>query len=121
MPINYIEVFYQESNVNTKNGPIHFIDQVMELYKPATSTRTFQFLEDPLIKESEKVEGTYEFVDQKLFELIWWSGSESLIYFKGSGSERANNDDYIQLDDNFKFSYVIPKIMPGKYQVEITS
>ena len=119
VPINYIGIFYQESNVNTKNGPIHFIDQVMELYKPATSVRTFQFLEDPLIKESEKVEGTYEFVDQKLFELIWWSGSESLIYFKGSGSERASNDDYIQLDDNFKFSYVIPKIMPGKYQVEL--
>lgn len=118
--VNYIEVYYQESNVNTKNGPIHFITQVMELFQPRRSERVFQFLEDPLILESSRNEGTYEFVDPNLFELLWWTGPEELVYVKGSeGSNNAHNLDYIQLDRNFRFSYIMPKIMPGKYSVDI--
>jgi len=92
----------------------------MELYQPNRTNRTFQFLEDPLIKESEKTEGTYEFVDPNLFDLIWWTGPEKLTYFKGStGSTTASNLDYIELDESFKFEYTMPKIMPGKYLLKI--
>ena len=120
MLINYIGLFYEESNVNTKNGPIHFITQIMELYEPARTNRTFQFLEDPLIRESNNIEGTYEFVDPNLFEYIWWTGPEKLTYVKGSaGSNKAHNLDYIELKENFKFSYVIPKIIPGIYTVKL--
>ncbi len=118
--INYIGLFYNESNVNTKNGPIHLIDQIMELFEPARSSRTFQFMEDPVINKSSKTEGTYEFVDLNLFEYIWWSGPENLTYVKGTtGSNKANNLDYIEIQDNFKFSYIMPKIMPGKYTVKL--
>jgi len=118
--INYVGLNYQESNVNTKNGPIHFITEIMELYQPNRSVRIFQFLEDPKILESSKTTGTYEFVDPNLFELIWWEGPEELIYVKGSGSDNsANQRDYIELEGFFRFSYTMPKIMPGRYEVEI--
>ena len=118
--INFIGVFFQESNVNTKNGPIHFISQVMELYQPARTTRTFQFLEDPKILEASRNTGTYEFVDPDLLELIWWDGPEALVYVKGSGSDNsASQRDYIELFGNFDFSYRMPKIMPGRYAVEL--
>ena len=118
--INYIGIFYEQSNVNTKNGPIHFINQIMEYFEPARSNSTYQFLEDPLIVESAKIEGTYEFVDPNLFEFIWWTGPEKLTYVKGSaGSNKAWNLDFIELRETFKFSYITPKIMPGKYIVNL--
>ena len=118
--INYIGIYFQESNVNTKNGPVHFITEMMELYQPRRSQRTFQFLEDPKILESSKNTGSYEFVDHDLLELIRWEGPESLIYVKGSNSDNnAHNSDYIDLKGSFYFEYDMPKIMPGRYLVEI--
>lgn len=118
--INYISVFYQESNVNTKNGPVHFITEMMELFQPYRSQRTFQFLEDPKIFEYSKNVRDYEIVDHNLLELIRWEGPESLIYVKGSSSDNnAHNRDYIVLTGSFDFEYDMPKIMPGRYLVEI--
>jgi len=118
--INYIGVFFQESNVNTKNGPIHFISQVMELFKPRRTTRTFQFMREPKILEASKNTGTYEFVDQDLFEYIWWGGTEYLYYVKGSESDNtALQRDFIGLYGQFEFSYLMPKIMPGRYSVQL--
>jgi len=118
--INYIGVYFQESNVNTKNGPVHFITEMMELYQPGRSQRIFQFLEDPKILEASKNVGSYEFVDHDLLELIRWEGPESLVYVKGSSSDNnAWNKDYIDLKGSFDFEYDMPKIMPGRYLVEI--
>ena len=118
--INYIGVYFQESNVNTKNGPIHFITEMMELYQPRRSERIFQFLEDPKILEASKNVGRYEFVDHDLLEVIRWNGPESLVYVKGSNSDNnAHNRDYIDLRGSFDFEYDMPKIMPGRYMVEI--
>jgi len=118
--INYIGVYYQESNVNTKNGPIHFVDEIMELYQPGRSDMYFQFMEDPKILEASKNQGTYEFVDKELFELIGWDGTEALIYEKGSQSNnRARSGDYIELKGKTTFEYSMPKIMPGRYSVII--
>lgn len=118
--INYIGIYFVESNVNTKNGPIHFVHELMELFQPRRSTRVFQCLEDPLIRESSANVGSYEFVDPNLFELIWWGGTEKLTYLKGADDDNtANQRDYIELEGIFDFSYNMPKIMPGRYLVEI--
>jgi len=118
--INYIGVYFQESNVNTKNGPVHFITEIMELYQPARSTRSFQFKEDPLIVESSRNVGRYEFVDHDLLELLRWDGPEELVYVKSaSADDNSWSDDYIELDGSFTFEYDMPKIMPGRYQVQI--
>lgn len=118
--INYIEVYYQESNVNTKNGPIHFVNEIMELFQPSRSEQYFQFMEDPKILEASKNQGTYEFVDPDVFELLSWDGTERLIYEKGTQSNnRARSGDYIELMGKSTFAYSMPKIMPGRYNVII--
>jgi uncharacterized surface protein with fasciclin (FAS1) repeats len=118
--INYVGVYYQESNVNTKNGPIHFVDQILELFQPRRSDAYFQFLEDPKILEASRNQGTYEFVDPDIFELISWDGTERLIYEKGTqANNRARSGDYIELEGKSTFAYNMPKIMPGRYQVRI--
>ena len=114
--INYVGLFYQESNVNTKNGPVHFIDEVLELYQPARSERIFQLRDDLLIIEARSASGTYEFVEPEQFEKLWWDGTELLIYENGTQAEnQASDGDYFELHGNFDFSYIIPKIMPGRY------
>ena len=119
--INYIRIFYQESNILTKNGPIHKISDVMELYKPGRSQRTFQFLEESEIKEASITPGTYEFIEPEEFELIKWSGVEELVYFKSSGSISASLNDYLRIDGDFIIEYKMPKILPGKYKVSINT
>jgi len=99
---------------------VHFITEIMELYQPYRSTRSFQFREDPLILESSKNVGRYEFVDHNLLEILRWEGPEELIYVKSSAADdNAWGDDYITLDESFTFEYDMPKIMPGRYLVEI--
>ena len=118
--INYIGIFYQESNVNTKNGPVHFITEVMELFKPKRATEIFQFLEDPLINGYSKNSGTYDIVDPDLLEKLWWEGPEVMVYVKGNeGANKANRNDYLELQGLFRITYVIPKILPGRYRAEI--
>jgi len=118
--INYVGLYYQESNLNTKNGPVHFIDEIMELFEPRRSQRTFQLREDPLIIEAYSTNGTYEFVEPEQFEKLWWDGTELLIYEKGTQAEnKASSGDYFELNGNFDFTYTIPKIMPGRYQFDL--
>lgn len=118
--ITHVGLFFQESNVNTKNGPVHFIDEILELYQPPRSQRFFHLREDPLIIEAFKVKGTYEFVEPELFERLWWDGTELLVYENGNAAEnQASNGDYFGLEGNFDFAYTIPKIMPGRYMFNI--
>ena len=116
--IDYIGLFYQESNVNTKNGPIHFITEIMELHRPRPSDERFEFLENSLIREYSDILGTYEIVDPGFLEYIWWEGPEKLEYVKESrGDNNALNNDYLEIDGNFKIEYTIPEILPGRYRV----
>ncbi|MBL7113214.1 MAG: fasciclin domain-containing protein [Bacteroidales bacterium] len=119
--ITYISLMYQSSNVLTKNGAIHFLTEVMELYTGITrSTSRFQFTNDPVISKASGEPGTYEYVDQSEFAVIKWSGPKTLIYFKSSSeSEQAWNDDYLTIKGNFVIEYTMPKILPGEYILNI--
>ena len=114
--INYISLSYQESNQLTKNGAIHMISEVMELFRPARSVRTFQFHEEPQIAMIRNIYGIHEFVDVDNFEVLTWTGPESIYFVKASG-DRANGEDYLLIDGNFSIEYTIPKLIPGKYRV----
>jgi len=114
--INYIRFFYQESNVLTKNGPIHFISDVMELFNPPRIERTFQFREEPAIDQASETE---TFIDPDKFVRINWSGTDYIIYVRQSGtSENAKNPDYIRIEGNFTIEYTMPKILPGRYALK---
>jgi uncharacterized surface protein with fasciclin (FAS1) repeats len=122
MLIDYIGLFYQESNVNTKNGPIHFITEIMEPHQPRHSNWVFEFLENRLIEEYSSIPGLHEIVDPDLLEMIWWEGPEKLDYVKESEDDNnAMNGDYIELNGNFKIEYTMPEVLPGRYQVVLNT
>ncbi len=116
--INYISLYYQESNQLSKNGAIHMISEIMELFKPSRSQRTFQFYEEPQIFKVRNIYSIHEFVDVENFEIIKWTGPESLYFVKAAG-DRATNEDYILIEDEFTIEYTIPKVIPGKYTVSL--
>lgn len=66
--IDYLEVKVNESNIQTKNGPIHVIDRVMELFRPARTQRTFEFYEEPVIQSIRNNEREYVYKSKDLEE-----------------------------------------------------
>lgn len=119
--ITHISFFYQASNVLTKNGAIHFLSEVMELYTTIPrSSRRFQFKEEPIINTDSKTANTYEYVDVNEFQAISWSGPDLIKYFKSaSSSEQAWGGDYIEINENFLIEYKMSKILPGKYKLQV--
>lgn len=118
--IDYINVKVNESNVQVRNGPIHFIDQIMELYRPGRSLQNFQFYEEPLINEIRYQNRRFIFEDVDDFTAIEWSGTEELIWERrSSSSENAWNRDFLEIDGDFSITYKLPKILPGQYGVQI--
>lgn len=116
--IKFVSLYYQESNVITKNGAIHFISEILNFKIPSNSSRSFQFYEEPEIDKVRNVAGTYYFLeeDQDELEVISWKGADQIKYFKSSSSsEKASNSDYLEIDGNFIVNYTIPKILPGRY------
>lgn len=116
--VNYINVFYNISNVLTKNGAIHFIDQMLEVYRPSPSVTWFQFAEEePLIDELRNEIGEHPFFNDDAFEAIKWEGPDVLYYVKATEIDEASRDDYIRIDGDFTLEYQISKILPATYNV----
>lgn len=115
--INYVRLDMINSNILTKNGPLHLLKDILEVKTPGRTIRTFQFLEEPLINEASKEQGEYIFSDQGDMEVLSWTGLDYITYVKAS-SMPANNNDYIELEGNFTIEYIMPKILPGKYLIE---
>jgi uncharacterized surface protein with fasciclin (FAS1) repeats len=117
--IDYVGLNYDASNVVTQSGAIHFIDQVL---KPQVASRafvSFSFWDQPTkaMIDYQIKGGTYLIDDPKTINNVTWSGSE-LYYVKSfDDSERAYNKDYLKIDGDFTISYVLPKIIQGKYNV----
>ncbi len=117
--INYIEPVYDESNILSKNGPIHVISEIMNLYKPNRAQAIFQFYEEPLINNVRSVPNTYLFTLDN-FTVLSWEGVKEISYIKSSSTaEKSSNLDYIQINGDFVISYIIPKLLPGKYSVRL--
>ncbi len=120
--IDYVGIHYDVSNVLTNNGPVHVLDQVMYLYEPSRTDRSFQFLEEPIINEADNNPQTYEFdeEDKEEFSVINWSGVDEITYFKSSTPiTGAWNNNYLILDGNFSVTYEIPKLLPGEYVLNV--
>lgn len=120
--INYIGIQYDLSNVATKNGAIHVLDNVLELYRPNPITRTFQFTEDPVIADARKSPGEYIFSekDKDKFEYISWEGVENLKYvYSATTIDGMKGNDYLDIKGDFTISYELPGILPGNYMLQI--
>lgn len=118
--IDYLEIDLNESNIQTRNGPIHLVNRVIELFKPNRTIRTFEFFEEPLINEVRYEPRTYIWTRPEEFTELIWSGVDEFIYFKGSSSsEKASNRDFISVNGDFSITYTIPKILPGIYGMQM--
>jgi uncharacterized surface protein with fasciclin (FAS1) repeats len=118
--ITYISLYYQESNVLTKTGAIHFLTEVMEVYTNIRrSIMYYQFMEEPVIVQDSRQIGNYEYEDQDEFEAISWTGPDFIYYVKSSASEQAWLDDYLWLTGNFSIEYTMSRILPGRYKLQL--
>lgn len=115
--INYVRLDMINSNILTKNGPLHLLRDILEVKSPSRVERTFQFYEEPQINDARNTTGEYVFSNQEDLEVLSWFGPEYITYVK-STPIKANNNDYIELEGNFTINYEVPKILPGKYLIE---
>jgi uncharacterized surface protein with fasciclin (FAS1) repeats len=117
--IDYATILYTVSNVLMKNGAIHFVDQILELYLPKPSAVTFQFTnEEPMLNRIRNEVGEHYFYTDNDFTALKWEGVNEMIYVKsGDASEQANSKDYLSFNGDFRVYYSIPKVMAGNYRV----
>jgi hypothetical protein len=120
--INYIKIEYDLSNVATKNGAIHFIENILELFRPGSRQVLLEFLEEPLIYQARQTPGNYRFdlEDREDFEVISWEGVEQIEYVNSATSlEGVWNRDYLEMEGEFSITYLTPQILPGNYIFQI--
>ena len=115
--IDYIGFFYDESNVITQSGAIHFIDRIMKQRTPSRSIRTFEFYEEPLFNEYRQEPGNYLIEDPGALFNIEWSGADLFFVDLGDQESSAWGNDYLEINGDFTLSYTIPRIIQGRYRV----
>ncbi len=118
---NYVTFYYDNSNVVTLSGSIHFVDQMLIPKAASAKNVSFQFFEEPLIYQYSQEEGEYINTDKELFQYITWSGSsEELLYTKtNEESTNAWDQDYLTIEGDFVIEYTLPKIVAGRYEVSL--
>jgi uncharacterized surface protein with fasciclin (FAS1) repeats len=115
--INYIGFFYDESNVLTQSGALHFIDQILRQVPPSRQIQTFQFAEEPLFAEYRQDPGEYLIEDPASLFRITWRGPD-LMYVKEADVDfPAWSQDYLSLTGDFLITYTIPSMVQGNYMV----
>jgi uncharacterized surface protein with fasciclin (FAS1) repeats len=119
--IDYITFLYDESNVITQSGAIHFIDRIMTQQPPSRAIKTYGFYEEALFNEYRRKPGTYLLEDPDALEYISWIGADLFFVDLGEQKSSAWGSDYLQIDGDFILSYQIPKIIQGKYKVFIAA
>ena len=118
--INYVRIMMDHSNILTKNGAIHLIQDMLKVKTPGRTTKTFQFYEENAINELKNVTGEHV-LDLESMELLHWEGIDYFTYVKSATSISATNNDYVEVKGNFTIEYTIPKVQPGKYEIRIKS
>lgn len=115
--IDYVGIDYDASNVLTQSGAIHIIDQLMEQQTPTRATKYFQFYEEPAIVAYHREGGTHVIEDTSALIYIDWTGPDLSYVDLDTWESSATNADYLEINGDFTISYVIPKIVQGKYAV----
>ena len=119
--IDYITFLYDESNVITQSGAIHFIDRIMTQQTPSRAITTYAFYEEPLFEEYRLKMGTYLIEDPESLYTLNWSGADLFFVELGEQESSAWDNDYLQIEGDFIISYQIPQIIQGKYDVFIAA
>ncbi|MFY9153397.1 MAG: fasciclin domain-containing protein [Prolixibacteraceae bacterium] len=114
---DFVGLYYDESNINTQSGAIHFIDQVLKPQIPSRAIVTFEFWEEQALNKYRIDGGSYLIENEKLLDYVKWSGSKLFYVKSNDDSEQAWSKDYMLIDGDFTISYQVPKIIQGRYDV----
>ncbi len=115
--IDYITFYYDDSNVITQSGAIHFINRVMTQQQPTRANQNFEFYGEPLFDYLRPTTGTYLIEDTTAVNNLRWSGGDLLFVSKEDAETNAWGNDYIQISGDFIITYKIPKVVPGIYHI----
>lgn len=119
--IDFVGIDYDESNVVTQSGAIHFVDQILKPQIPTRAIVYYEFLEEQALKPYRQKGGSYLIGNVQLLDYVTWTGA-NLFYVKSlDASEKASGDDYLQIDGDFTITYQVPKIVQGKYNVTLVA
>jgi uncharacterized surface protein with fasciclin (FAS1) repeats len=117
--IDFISIYFDESNLLASNGVVHYINYMMKPVPPSRVIKTFEFFEEPLINEYKLIPGNYLIEDTASLKRLSWKGSDLTYVKSADAAEKAWNKDYIVLEGDFEILYRIPAVVPGKYRVSI--
>lgn len=113
--IDYIGFLYDESNVITQSGSIHMIDKLMKQQIPSRAIQNFQFT-GPVISDFKQEIGTYDLEkDLGITSLEWETASDLFFVQQTDEATNAWGNDYLQIDGDFEITFIIPKIVQGRY------
>lgn len=116
--INYIGFNYDQSNVITQSGVVHFIDHVMKQVTPSKAIQTYEIKDNYFWQLWPEV-GTYLIEDSTVLSQIKYTGAD-LSYVLMTAEEAPGalwSDDYINLDGDFTVSFTTNKMVQGDYTV----
>lgn len=114
--IDYIGFYYDDSNIITQSGAIHYIDRMLKIESPSRAIQTFEFYEEPLFNEFRLEPATYLVEDSSALRVIKYSGTDLFFVESADENHPAWGSDYIYMNGDFIISYKIPKIVQGKYK-----
>jgi len=121
MVIDYLMVEQDLSNILTKTGAIHQLDQILFPFSPGRKTEVYQFYDEYQINELRNTEGSTVIRKEDL-DVIELFGVDYLTYTNQSSNiNGVNNNDYIVIEGNFEFTYHTPQILAGPYEVSIVA
>jgi uncharacterized surface protein with fasciclin (FAS1) repeats len=117
--INWVGFYYDQSNIVTQSGVIHFINQVLRQHAPSRATQTYEFWEEPLFNQDRLLgPGTYIVEDPASLQFVTWSGADlsfvKLVH-QSNVPDIAWNNDYVLINGDFTISYTIPAVVQGNY------
>jgi len=115
--VDFILFNYDESNLLTRSGSIHFIDQILRQVQPSRAIQTFQFYEEPLFNEFRQEPAEYLVEDSSSLLHIKWSGSDLFFVQEAEQDHPAWGSDYLLLGGDFSITYEVPKLVQGSYMV----
>lgn len=116
---DFVGLNYDGSNVNTQSGAIHFIDQVLKPQIPSQTGISFAFWEEPELNKYRNLTGTFLIENHDLLKTITWTNGKLSFVKSLDPAEMAWNGDYLQIEGDFSITYNIPKMVQGKYDVQI--
>jgi len=118
---DFVGILYDQSNVSTQSGAIHFVNQIMNPVLALQKEVWFEFWDENFVGQYRNVaaSATYLLESHALLNHVTWSGAP-LSYIKSiDPTVTAWSQDWFQIDGDFIITYNVPSLVQGKYDVSI--